>query len=371
MRVRSTWTAMLIIAGLSLAGCGGATGEKPAAEPSAGGPPVKLKVLLGSKTWYMGYAPFVVALELGYYREAGVEPELVTCCGSTDVTKQIAAGQGDIGAPSPEPVIIGRQPDVGMKVRYIYTAYRENIYGIAVPQGSPISRLSDLRGKTIGVASLGSGGVPAGKALLKTAGLDPEKDVRFIAVGEGIQAATAIQQKRVDALSLWDAMYAEVETFGVRFTYLDKSAIEKYPSNGLIVRDDDLSAKAKAFGAFGRALAKGTLFTLENPEAAVRIVWKQHPETRPANKSEQEALADGMHVVQSRFHVWKIDNRTTKKWGYSEESEYRDFIDFMQQQGLVKVKVPVTDIITNQLVADFNNFDEKKVRQQAKEWKSA
>ncbi len=360
---------MLVTAVLTLAGCGGATSTKQGAEPSAGGAPVKLKVLLGSKTWYMGYAPYVVALEMGYFREAGVEPELVTCCGSTDVTKQIAAGQGDIGAPSPEPVIIGRQPDIGMKVRFIYTAYRENIYGFAVPQGSPIAQLSDLRGKIIGVASLGSGAVPAGKALLKTAGLDPEKDVRFVPIGEGIQAATAIQQKRVDALSLWDAMYAEVENFGVKFTYLDKSPIAKYPSNGLIVRDEDLASKGKAFGAFGRALAKGTLFTLENPEAAVRIVWKRYPETRPANKSEKEALADGMHVVQSRFHVWKIDNRTTKKWGYNEESDYKAFIDFMQEQGLVKVKVPITDIITNQLVADFNNFDEKKVRQEAKDWK--
>ncbi len=368
MRPRMARLAMTGLLAVVLGACGSSPVSNPPAEGTAG-PPVKLKVLLGSKTMYMGYAPFVVAKEMGYYREAGVDPELVTCCGSTDVTKQIAAGQGDLGAPSPEPVIIGRQPSVGMKVRYFYTAYRENIYQIAVPAGSPIKKLSDLKSKTIGVASLGSGGVPAGKALLKTAGLDPEKDVKFLPIGEGIQAANAIQQKRVDALSLWDAMYAEVENFGVKFDYLDKSPIARFPSNGLIARDDDIRAKGKAFAGFGRALAKATLFTLENPDAAVRIVWKQYPETRPANKAEADALADGKHVVKSRFHVWRIDNRTTKKWGFNEEKDYSDFIDFMQQQGLVQVKVPVSDIVTNQLVADFNNFDEKKVREQAKNWK--
>jgi NitT/TauT family transport system substrate-binding protein len=365
--MRRTWVAFAVAAVLALTGCGG-TSPAPSGQQAA--PPEKLTILLGSKTWYVAYAPYVVAAEMGYYKDAGVDPQLITCCGSTDVTKQIAAGQGDIGAPSPEPVIIGRQPDTGMKVKYVYTFYRENIYKLAVPDGSPLRQTTDLKGKTIGVASLGSGGVPAGKALLKSAGLDPEKDVKFVAIGEGVQAATAIQQKRVDALSLWDALYAEIETFKVKLTYLDNSAIAKYPSNGLIVRDGDVKSRSKAIAGFGRALAQGTLFTLENPEAAVRIVWKRYPETKPTGKSDKEALDDGLHVVQSRFHTWRIDNRKTKKWGFNEESEYSEFMDFMQQQSMIKAKVPVGDLVTNQFINDFNSFDEKKVREQAKNWKA-
>jgi NitT/TauT family transport system substrate-binding protein len=352
---------------LALIACGG--GSTSSTSNQAQAAPDKIKVLLGSKTWYVAYAPYVVAAEMGYYKDAGVDPELITCCGSTDVAKQIAAGQGDIGAPSPEPVIIGRHPDTGMKVKYVYTFYRENIYKLAVVEGSPIRQITDLKGKSIGVASLGSGAVPAGKAMIKAAGLDPEKDVRFVAIGEGVQAAQAIQQKRVDALSLWDAFYAELETFKLKLTYFDNSAIAKFPSNGLIVRDDDVKPKSKTIAGFGRAVAQGTLFTLENPEAAVRIVWKRYPETKPTGKSDKEALDDGMHVVQSRFHTWKIDNRKTKKWGYNEESEYSEFMDFMLQQGLIKAKVPVSDLLTNQFVSDFNAFDEKKVKDQAKNWK--
>lgn len=359
--------ALLLAAAMGLAACGTASNQGGGESP--GTAPTKLKVLLALRSMYIAFAPFIVAQEMGYYREAGVDPELITCCGSTDVAKQIAAGQADIGAPSPEPAIIGRQPEVGMKVHFIYTAYRENIYQLAVPEGSPITSIAELRGKTVGVVNLGSGAVPAGKALIKNAGLDPDRDVRFVPIGEGLQAATAIKQKRVDALSLWDAMYAEVTNFDVKLHYLDNAPIAKYPSNGLLVRDDDLGPKAKAFGAFGRALAKGTLFTLENPEAAVRIMWKRFPELRPSNKTEAEALADGLRIVRSRFHVWTIDNRTTKKWGYNEPNEYRAFIDFMQQQGLVKVKVPVDDLVTNKLVDDFNNFDARKVREQARNWK--
>lgn len=365
--MRRRVVALLMVAGMALAACGTTSNQGGAESPGAA--PTKLKVLLALRSMYLAFAPFIVAQEMGYYREAGVDPELITCCGSIDVTKQIAAGQADIGAPSPEPAIIGRQPDVGMKVKFIYTAYRENIYQLAVPEGSSITSIPELKGKSVGVVNLGSGAVPAGKALIKTAGLDPEKDVRFVAIGEGLQAATAIKQKRVDALSLWDAMYAEVTNFDVKLRYLDNAPIAKYPSNGLLVRDDDLGPKAKAFGGFGRAVAKGTLFTLENPEAAVRIMWKRFPELRPSNKAEPEALADGLRIVRSRFHVWTVDNRTTKKWGYSEPNDYRSFIDFMAQQGLVKVKVPVDDLITNKLVDDFNNFDAKKVREQARNWK--
>jgi len=74
---------MMGLLAVLLAACGGSQVSNQPAEGTAG-PPVKLKVLLGSKTWYMGYAPFVVAMEMGYYREAGVDPELVTCCRSEE-----------------------------------------------------------------------------------------------------------------------------------------------------------------------------------------------------------------------------------------------------------------------------------------------
>jgi hypothetical protein len=36
---------------------------------------------------------------------------------------------------------------------------------------------------------------------------------------------------------------------------------------------------------------------------------------------------------------------------------------------LVKVKVPVGDLVTNRLSEDFNNFDAKKVRERARNGK--
>ena len=67
--------------------------------------------------------------------------------------------------PSIEPLAI-LQKD-GVKARFFYTAYQGNIYGIAVPETSPVKSVADLKGKKIGVTSMASGGVIVARALIK------------------------------------------------------------------------------------------------------------------------------------------------------------------------------------------------------------
>src|SRR6202040_2549380 len=107
---------------------------------------------------------------------------------------------------SMEPVAIIRPQ--GVKVKNFYTAYQGNIYGIAVPEDSPVKTFADLKGKRIGVISMASAGVIIPRPLAAMNGLDPVRDVSIRVAGEAAQTAALLRSHQVDALSQFDTQYA-------------------------------------------------------------------------------------------------------------------------------------------------------------------
>ena len=65
-------------------------------------------------------------------------------------------------------------------------------WDIAVKPGSPIKSYADLKGKKIGVSDFGGTEYPVTKNVLKALGLDPEKDVNWVSVGNGTPAGVAL-----------------------------------------------------------------------------------------------------------------------------------------------------------------------------------
>jgi NitT/TauT family transport system substrate-binding protein len=311
--------------------------------------------------------PFAIATRLGWYRQEGIEIELVPLPGSTDCVKNVATREVDFALPSVEPLAIGRPQ--GIKARIFYTAYQGNIYGIAVPQESPIQKLADLRGKRVGVISMSSAGVIVARALAATAGLNPDSDVTIVVAGEGAQTAAMVRNRQVDALSQFDTQYAIVENAGVKLRLLDTREIDRYPSNGFLALEDTLQTKRAAAVALARGYAKGTLFAIANPEAAVRILYEVYPPTKPTGKDEATAIRDDVKVLQARAANWRLDKAGVRRWGESAETNYAAYAEFMLKWGIIKQPVPAADLVTNELIDEINRFDPEKIAAEARGFK--
>jgi len=328
----------------------------------------KLRVGFCSRTISSAAAPFAVATKMGWYKGDGVEVELVALAGSADCVKAIATREVPFTLPSVEPLAAARAQ--GIKAKIFYTAYQGNIYGIAVPADSPIQKIIDLKGKTIGVTNMGTGGVPVAKALIATAGMSPEKDVTIVVVGEGAQTAAMLRSKQVDALSQFDTQYVMVENAGVKLRMLDTKEIDRYPSNGFLALEETLSARRKDAVGLARGYAKGTIFTIANPEAAVRILYEVFPELKPTGKDEATAVRDDTKVLQARITNWKLEKAGVKRWGESSEANFGSYADFLLKWGVIKEKVDTRDLITNELIDEINQFDAGKIVAEAKAYKS-
>ena len=327
----------------------------------------KLRVGWCAKTVSSAAAPFAIAMKMGWYKAAGIEVELVPLPGSSACTQSVATKEVAFALPSVEPLAIAIRQ--GVRAKIYYTAYQGNIYGIAVPADSPVQKISDLKGKTIGVISMGSAGVPVAKALVATAGLNPESDVTIVVAGEGAQTAAMLRGKQVDALSQYDTQYAMVENAGVKLRLLETKEIDRYPANGFLALDDTLKSRRAEAVALAKGYAMGTVFAIANPEAAVKILYEVFPQTKPTGKDEATAIRDDVKVLNARIVNWKLDKAGVKRWGENSESNYAAYADFMQKYGIIKDKVAAKDLITNDLIDEINRFDASKVTAEAKGYK--
>ncbi|PYM85369.1 MAG: myristoyl transferase [Candidatus Rokuibacteriota bacterium] len=313
--------------------------------------------------------PFAVATKMGWFREEGVEVELVPLPGSTDCVRTVATGELPFALPSVEPLAIGRPQ--GIQARVFYTAYQGNVYGFAVPAWSTVRTFADLKGKTIGVTSLASAGVIIARALAATAGLDPDRDVSIVVAGEGAQTAAMLRSRQVDALSQFDTQYAMVENAGVPLRRLDTHGTDRFPSNGFVALDKTIAGDRQLCVALGRGYAKGTIFAIANPEAAIRILYEVFPETRPTGKDEATALHDDARVLEARIPNWTLEKSGVRRWGESSTANYAAYLDFLSRWGVVTRRVPVTDLVTNELIPEINRLDPGRIRAEAKAWKPA
>uniref|UniRef100_UPI001BD3FA7D ABC transporter substrate-binding protein n=1 Tax=Bradyrhizobium sp. dw_78 TaxID=2719793 RepID=UPI001BD3FA7D len=144
----------------------------------------KVRVLIPVRNIDEAFSPFVVAREKGYFAAEGYDVTLIAVGGSNESAIQVSAGNAEVGAASPGEAIIGIQSGK-LDIRYFYGLYYSNIWSVAVLPDSPIKTLADLKGKKLGVQSMGSAGTTFGRAFAQAAGLDPEKDVSFLPIGVG------------------------------------------------------------------------------------------------------------------------------------------------------------------------------------------
>jgi len=340
----------------------------PVAAPAQDKPLRKVIFAITTKDISVGHAAHSsLPVALGYWKEEGLDVAVTSVEGSAAGLQQIGSGNIQIVSIGPEEIVIGREK--GVKIKGFYVQARETIYRIVVPADSPLQSVAQLKGKTIGVPALASGSVPFSKALVASVGLDPDKDIKLLAVGVGAPGRLALQQKQVDALALWDTLQASIENSGLQLRRLDLPMVHEMLGQTMATRDDFVAENAAVLVGFARGVAKATLFGLSNPEAAVRIHWKAYPQTRPQGMEEAKALKDAAHVFQARFDLQRVDNRADKRYGASSLEQWETLKRIYRDQKLIEGAVPAADYSTGALVDQINRFDKEAVVRQAREYK--
>lgn len=309
------------------------------------------------------FVNLAVAVSQGFFEEEALDVKIQTTQGSLDVVQNLITGEFDVGVPLPESVA----PAVadGNDLVLVYNLVRAPTGRVAVLKDSPIQELADLKGKKIGAQSLASGNIPQANALLAEAGLDPESDVEYLAVGLGAQALHAIESGEVDAVVLSDAILAGMENLGAEFRFfeLDPSLM----ATQVVAMRETVENNPELIERFGRAMAKATYFVQVNPEGAIREMWKAFPDTRVAGTSEEEQLANDLHVVNTRWALLTAGLPADGQgWGSYDPAMVEKWIDYAVEAGIVDEPLDAETFFTNEFVEAYNDWDRAEVEAKAK-----
>ncbi|MGM4903866.1 ABC transporter substrate-binding protein [Tardiphaga sp. 866_E4_N2_1] len=327
----------------------------------------KINVLLPQRNANEAIAPFIAAKYLGYLEKEGLEVDYILAAGSNEVAIQVATGNAPIGWASPAQAVIAMQEGAAapLDLRYFSSVEYRNIWSLSVPADSAIQSVAELRGKRIGVTALGSAGMNYGKAYLRAAGLNPDRDVTFIPIGAGGQAIAAMKQKVVDAIVFWETANVTFELAGWPVRQLKiEDKLAKLPDVSLLATNDTIKKKPKLLAGFGRALSKGLDFCLANRVACVLMTWKVYPETKPAEGSAEQKMERGLKMASS-WDFW-IDPEVGDKRGVFIETRWKDLSDFLLQGGQIAKPIPTSRMFTSELVDQINDYDRAEIAKQAK-----
>jgi len=325
----------------------------------------KIRMGFGIKSVNPIIINIVISEGLGYTKDEGLQ--FTPLALGTNSNAQIALDKGDVefavGTPSFQfPLFAkGQLPPIVNYYEYTYP-YK---WDVAVKPESGIQKYADLKGKKIGVSDLGTTDYPVTRAVLQNNGIDPDKDVTWIAVGAGVSAGVALQRGVIDALAYFDTGFGQIDAAGIAMRMLPR------PNNvpligGLYISSTEkfLKENRKVAVGFARAVNKASEFLLANPEAGARVFLKMHPETAPRGASEADAVKSVLFAAKRRIPLYRPPYPDTKM-GFIRESELALDAKFL---GLdIKNLKP---IFTNDMIDEINNYDRAKVIAQAKAYKT-
>ena len=219
---------------------------------------------------------FFVARDKGYWREEGLDVELILARAAPSIQAVIAGNVefGTAGGAGLLPIVRG------LPMTFLFTTFdRANFSLYSKPQ---IRSVQELKGKRIGVSSFGSGPDSLLRDFLNDYGIEAGRDATILAVGSGTERFIALKSNAVDAAMLSPSAYIMAEDAGFReLVSFVKQKEYVYLQGGIIARNALLKSEPALVEKFIRGSVKALLYVQTNrPEtiALLSRVLKIKPE---------------------------------------------------------------------------------------------
>ncbi|MFC1893624.1 ABC transporter substrate-binding protein [Chloroflexota bacterium] len=247
-----------------------------------------------------------------------------------------------------------------------YQFYTRPWFWLAVTKNSPITDVSQLKGKKIGLGSMGPPHLPNLELYLREGGLTSD-DVELVAIGSGLVGVQALDSGEIDVFQSIAGEFGTFERQGFDIRYLPEPALYDTlfgPCVYIHQRTIDDPVLQEAMGKYFRTLAKSALFIQHNPEAMVRLQWEAVPEGKPTGISEQEAFDTAMNTLRI-VQKYTVKNVATQKWGVITLEAVTAYADYMG----VTDKIPhLNSLITDVFTETMNDWDEEELIKFAKSY---
>jgi NitT/TauT family transport system substrate-binding protein len=306
---------------------------------------------------------YAVPKQLGFFKAEGLDVSIQNSQTGMISAQAMQSQNAQVGTTAAEAIMAVREKG-GDLVSFFNLKRNAGTFLVVLPD-SPIHKLEDLKGKTIGAPSFGAGGGMALKQNLTEIGITPDQ-YTAIATGAGPSAVAALRSGKIDALVMWDAMLAAAENTGMKLRTVSIPLEDGLVGTTLATSTAFANANPKEVEGYCRAMTKGLVFTMTNRAAAIRIFWKEFPNAKPTNLDDATALKNSIHIMD-RFLEMALQ-------GQPKNAHLGEFIDANWQNthadfvkvGTLKGTEAATAAYTKKFIAACNDFDRAAIEAQAK-----
>ena len=281
----------------------------------------KLTLLLD---WFVNpdHAPIIVAEELGYFAEAGLDVEMIAPADPNDPPKLVAAGEADVGISYQPQLHI--QVDQGLPLTRIGTLVATPLNSLVTLEGGPVDGIADLKGRKVGFSVGGFEDALLG-AMLGHHGLSLA-DVQLVNINFALTPALLSGQVDavIGAFRNFELNQLALEGRPGRAFYPEEEGVPTYDE--LIFIAHRAALDDSRLPRFIDAVEAGTLYLLNHPEKSFELFIQGRPEL----DDELNRLAWQDTLPRLALRPAALDT-----------ARYARFAAFLEAQGLIGPPPPV------------------------------
>jgi NitT/TauT family transport system substrate-binding protein len=285
---------------------------------------------------------FYAAQERGFYREAGITPEILKGAGSADAVQKMASGAVDFAFADMSSQIVGLTR--GLRLKAVGVVLDRDPSVMISLKSTGIRTPRDLEGKSVG-ALTGSALRDTWPPLAAANQVDAGK-VTWVDMPASAYVAS-LMAKKVHAIATYVTTLPSYEIQAKRLgeevavlSYAD-FGVDAYGA-GIITAEETLRTKPDLVRRFVHATLKGYAWSFENPDDAAQLFVKVHPEATPDRvRREIGIVADLMLTTQAAKHGL----------GHYDEAKVTLTRDLgLKARNIDPATIPVRDIFTNEFL---------------------
>jgi NitT/TauT family transport system substrate-binding protein len=321
------------VVAVGIAGCGSGAGSAGGGQ-SGGGTAGSATLVVPPAT--VVAEPFLAQAE-GIFAKNGVSVKIINAQGGGDAVKLWVGGQADFAATGTNLPMSLAEQDV--QARDIIGLYDKSAFTILAQPSLHLAAgdIKSLKGKRVGVDSLGTPGDQIMRIVLKSAGVNPS-DVTFVATNSGSPQVAAFEAGAVDAAITSDPA-TSVLLAGNKATNLldlrkgEGPAATQLPQASLAATSSYLSSHQATAVAVVKSMCEAMKFGRDNPDKAVADLSKVFPGEDPnALKMSVTATAPGWQATLTPDGIKAVNALFKASGSVKKDYTYDQVVDTSFQQ---------------------------------------
>lgn len=250
--------------------------------------------------------PLYIAIQKGFFRDEGIELQVVETRSGSDAIKMLAGGAVDFSVSQLIDDALLNKRGIPARGIAMLSSRLTNSLIVRRPMEGQIKTVADIKGHNLGVTGIGSGTWQFAIYVTKLAGLK-QSDFNVVSVGPGAPVMAAVKAGSVDVMSYADPEDYQLVAAGDAAYLVDmtneathKRLIgDSYVNNLVIAREDYLRKNPKAAAGFVHAIQRALSWAKGRPGAEIAQVIHDYPafrryEMAPFSASVQKMVPAGL-----------------------------------------------------------------------------